>query len=179
MKKRTGFLLALIVTTLVCLTGTAQATLVDWTASGGARGFNTNTISFAGFFANSLDSVTDGVTRQGFWHNHNNATPITAMLDVRVNGAWQQIWSAVTTNRSFTPGNNVLPDLISNISFSGGVVDGLRLSGSQNVWYTFHWQEGMVYNFSNNIATTPEPSTIVLLGSGLVGLIGYRMRKKV
>ena len=85
----------------------------------------------------------------------------------------------MTTNSLFTPGNNVLPDLISNISFSGGVVDGLRLSASPNVNYAFHSQEGMVYNFSNNIAATPEPSTIVLLGSGLVGLIGYRMRKKV
>jgi len=178
MKKRTGFLSALlIVTTLVCLSGTAHATSVDWTASGGGSDFDTYTIAFVGFTANTLDGVTDGVATQGYWHNHDNGTPIAATLEVRVDGGWQQIWSAVTINTSYTPGDNVMPDLISNISFSGGVVDGLRLNAYQDITVAFHHQNGMVYNFSNNIAHTPEPSTIVLLGSGLVGLIGYRMRK--
>ena len=37
---------------------------------------------------------------------------------------------------------------------------------------------GPEYVANNNVVPTPEPSTMILLGSGLVGLIGYRVKKQ-
>lgn len=39
------------------------------------------------------------------------------------------------------------------------------------------WNGTIIYEVGNGVDPIPEPSTMLLLGSGLVGLFGYRMRK--
>lgn len=54
----------------------------------------------------------------------------------------------------------------------------LNIIGQNQAFYdTFNWTESTV-EYAFNIAIVPEPATMLLLGSGLIGLIGLRRKFK-
>lgn len=69
--------------------------------------------------------------------------------------------------------DNTLPDVFTvdgntiSISFEEGIAIGCGDTATVHAYVT---------NLGNNTVPTPEPTTILLLGSGLVGLAGFRKR---
>ncbi len=82
-------------------------------------------------------------------------------------------------SQTFTPGNlNSLKPMGLTMSINFPLLQNANVTNA-NVTNFF------AYNFSNpntsnpNTApSVPEPSTVILLGAGLAGLVGYRIRKK-
>lgn len=90
----------------------------------------------------------------------------------------------------FTMQGNLVATIDCTVDFQhcNQVVANNAISGNGNVTYNFAnfgngvWQmTGANYVFGTPTNPTPEPSTIILLGTGLIGIAGYarkRMRKK-
>lgn len=80
---------------------------------------------------------------------------------------WEEVFSGSGTEFTFTFGSNGLP------------LSDLSLGSSTPINVNYYTQNGNKYTGSGFIGPTtmaPEPSSLVLLGSGLVGLIGYRRK---
>lgn len=87
----------------------------------------------------------------------------------------------------FTMIGNLIPtiDCTVDIQRCNQVVANNAISGTGNVTYNFAnfgngvWQmTGANYVFGTPTEPTPEPATIILLGTGLLGLAGYARKRK-
>lgn len=159
-------LAATIAVSFAFATGASAAT-VNWSGPGN---FNAAAIMFTGFNADQLDSYSG----QGWFHGH--GANQTMFLDVRLNGAWTQIFSASSTDNIKTA-NNSLDTLISNVGFAGGFVDGIRLRSQLSVNQSFHgFGPRDIFTFS--VSTVPLPAALPLL-AGVLGLFGFfAMRRR-
>lgn len=143
---------------------------VPWT---GSNTFSDESITFTGFTADSITAITGS----GFSHVHSPPSANTASIDVDLNGA-------LTTVGSLPGDPNGGHVLLSSISvplvFPQGTITGLRISTTGGA--EFHAFSDEVFTFnspepsppSGGPAAVPEPSTLLLLGSGLIGLVGFR-----
>ncbi len=141
-----------------------------------------------------LSTTSVGVNTIGSSFSANEGADITTVFNGSINQAWafgDTLHITLSTPFTYNPANgNLLMDVIgtnSNAAFgntyfdvnstggyfsrvycSGGVDCGD--SGVVNVGY------GLVTGFSTG-TTTPEPSTLLMLGSGLLGVIGVVRRR--
>ena len=128
--------------------------------------FNTATMTFAGFTANQLDSVTGGSGSGAWWHSHTGLL-MTAALDLMLDGIWTNIFSSGTTSVTQIASNTVTS--IPTIGFASSTVTGIRLTGtpaqnqSFHAWATSRHHSPVTFTFSS----VPEPGTAALLGLGL------------
>jgi hypothetical protein len=138
---------------------------VPWTGPGDGDNIS---ITFAGFTADELTSITGG----GYAHNHGN--PVTLFsIELRIDGVWQNIeaW--------FQDGlDHLLSERTSGgpIAFSSGVVDGIRLFNFPNVNDAYHSMYGSpldpaptVFTFNAAQAAVPEPAQF-LIWATIIGL---------
>ena len=161
-----------------------QASTVNWGAEGGPNNFDTASISFTGFNADTLVSVS------GSNANYNTVSgllfPVTFDLDILLDGIWTNIFNDTTT------GTNFLFDNVSNISFTFGEVTGLRGTGTnqkpgfdplQN-WALGGRFSPTLFNFDTidpPVSAVPVPAALPLFGTGLalMGFIGWRRKRKL
>lgn len=158
---------------LILALGTTQkanAVLVQvpWT---GSSTFTDETITFPGFIA---DSITD-ISGNGFVHSHTGGS--TVDVDVILNGSSTTVFS---TNVAQSDGNVPLSSFPFPLSFSQGTVTGVEFSATgSGQFHNFQSDEVITFNSPEpqSPSGVPEPSTLLLLGSGLAGLGGIVRRK--
>jgi hypothetical protein len=71
-----------------------------------------------------------------------------------------------------------------NYNFTSGQIDALKqyLADGNNVAFGFDpdchfWNNGITFKVATAAAVVPEPATMMMMGSGLIGMLGFRRRK--
>lgn len=177
------FLLALCLLAASFATGAAKAATVTWgptgftnTSGSSSSDFDSGVLSFTGFTANSLTSITG----YGYLHDHSQNRTFT--MDVLLDGTWTNIFSFGPSGG--TSGNIALSSLSLPITFATGIVSGLRLTVDQYVGWAFHSMNNTTFTFESSAAATgevPLPAGLPLLASALglgAGLGAWRRRRK-
>lgn len=110
-------------------------------------------------------NFTNPVYNLKFWEAGSNSTGNVAQVDVFVGGSLSATQNILGTAQFNTPSlvdlsafSNVTSIRIYNITDAGGL----------------GWDN---FGFDTTSSSVPEPSTLLLLGSGLVGLVGYGRRR--
>lgn len=172
--KKTALTLALAVG---LMSTQAEANTVDWGVEGGPNTFDSATITFGPFIADTLVDVS-GIAY--FGTNNGTLYPVTFNLDILLNGTWTNIFSGLTTGTAY------LDPTIAGISFDYGTVSGLRAEATgQMPGYLpmANWAVGAafaptLFNFDtigSPPSTVPLPAGLPLLLAAL-GLFGLLRR---
>lgn len=154
----------------------ANAVVVTWADASStgviafldSSNFDNAFITFPEFTSSQLTSVSG----PGYFHDHpGNSGQETMYLDLRLGGAWTEVFTFST----LTTDDLLLSSFIPNIAFAPGVIDGLRLRTFDGDNQAFHDMDGTQFQFQ-----TPLPAALPLFLTGLValGLIGRRRRAR-
>jgi len=179
--KRIAYVVAFLAIGLV--SGKTQALTINWGAEGGPNNFVADSISFTGFNADTLVSVSG--ENANYRTDNGTLFPVTFKLDVMLDGIWTNIFTDTTT------GTGRLFDVISDISFAFGEVTGLRGTATGqapgfvplNNWALGTSFNPTIFNFDTNAAplsVVPLPAALPLYGTGLaiLGFIGWRRQRR-
>jgi hypothetical protein len=146
--------------TLTPTTGAAGIGSGDFTIDSAPSGIQTTYRQSTGALS-ALDFTIDGIT---FGLPNSSGNPANTF--VQFNG----------TSLNAIEYFGTIPDKVGNITFTLSI-------GVAGLQYSFFNQAtsvagtGIITATPNPVATTPEPSSLVLLGSGVLGLAGFARRK--
>lgn len=132
------------------------------------------------FAAETADTISLANFGTGLFHDHSSVDYSRAELELFNGTAWINVF----TSGDVGAANVALSSLFASpIVFAEMAVSGIRLSSTIPVFNAFHLvSDSMSYTLSNdpsigNGTPVPEPTTIALLGLGLLGAAAARRRK--
>lgn len=128
--------------------------------------FDEGYITFDGF---ETDTLTE-ISGTGFYNNHNKTAENTYTLSILLDGIWTAIYEHTYGGQGF--GDYFLAD-IGAISFTSGIVSGLRWSSVNEQIYVYHEMRDTDYTFA--VSSVPLPAGAPLL---LVGLAGFGVLRR-
>jgi hypothetical protein len=155
--------------------GFTSGALTGTTSSGGnivgasfAPGGDINVVAASGAFSGIAGGTTlfSGVFSSGQSFIWNCLNPLGSCSATPLQGGNWTLSGTVTTN-------NLNPQLLSLLGVSGGFPTGTFSSIQLDV--SFRYQGGVVQ--SGTITLVPEPATLSLLGTGLIGIAGLLRRR--
>jgi hypothetical protein len=156
-------------------------TIVTWN---GPSDFNDATITFAPFLASVLLDVTDTNLDDGDAqvHNHSTTVPMTADLEILLNGVWTNLWTAAVPLSAAPLYLTTIP----SANFSLGMVSGIRLLSNPDQFDSYHSlrtnadvTKGLQFTFdAKGVASVPEPTSLLLFGTGIAGLAAGRLKQR-
>jgi hypothetical protein len=141
---------------------------VSW---GGSSTFTAETFEFSPFTANSVL----GISGSGFFHSHDGTT-VPVEFDVILNGSLTSLDSTTSNSTASVPVGDLFGPY--PLTFSQGTVSGIRFSTIDPGQFHGFGSTSIVFNSPAGPTPTPEPSLLLLFGSGLVGLAALRKRLK-
>ena len=134
-------------------------------------------------------SYLDSMTWDEFVYDHGSKTVISTNIMIHGSDTWYQssdvlgavsVWNSKAvdfnnaTEWSISGGGSAsFIDVISN-------ADGVFISMDTSNWSGTNWYESRIDNvvINGTSAPVPEPTTMLLFGTGLAGLVGSRLRRK-
>ena len=142
-------------------------------------GYTFSNFNSAEFNVGSItaDTLTiSNIASSSYAHDHYGPVGVDVNIDIMTGGTWNNIFNL---NIFPASGANYLTTIFANpITFGQQTFTKFRLTSNPFQSQIFHGVSGnMTYNF-DTVSTVPVPAAVWLMGSGLLGVMGFARKNK-